>query len=227
MTTSNRMISDMTSVLKNPGNAKGNQVLYTMNRDMYNLGALRYDITEMPPLKIGEEFAKTLGHYHIGPDPELYEILEGHAYFLFQKYEEDPAIIKEVYIVEALAGEKVAILPHFGHFLINVGNALLKTANWVSEVKYDYETVKKLRGACYYILDKGQNIEFEKNPNYKFVPDLIKLRPKEAPEFGLEKKIPAANLRGDEKEGLKKLDWLLNPNKYLDSLKIDKFYKRI
>lgn len=218
----------MKPVMMKPEAITSNEVFYTVERNIYVLGNnLRYDITEMPHKIIGGELAKTFGHYHKGSAPEIYEVLEGHAYFLMQSFEDNPAIIKEVYAVEAVAGEKAVMLPNFGHLTINVGNGKLKMANWISLVDYDYDTYKNLHGGCYYVLDKGQNIEFEKNLNYKFVPELQKLRPKEAPELGIIKNMSLAELRKPENDGIKKLDWLLHPENYQNQLTVEKLYKKI
>src|SRR3989344_6879309 len=176
---SQRMVSEMKQVLFENGQiqADKNEVFYTVYR---NLGVVpetaRYDVTVIHPRKIGGEFAKTFGHYHAGEQPELYEVLEGCAYFLLERYENDPGKIKEAYIVEAAAGEKAIMPPNFGNLTINVGDEDLALANWMGFVKYDYETIKKYRGGCYYVLGRGGNIEFEKNPNSKSVPELKKLK---------------------------------------------------
>jgi oxalate decarboxylase/phosphoglucose isomerase-like protein (cupin superfamily) len=53
---------------------------------------LRYDITIIPPLKMGLEFVKKYEHYHprVNPKlrytyPEMYEVLEGDAHYLLQR----------------------------------------------------------------------------------------------------------------------------------------------
>src|SRR5690348_7449365 len=58
------------------------------DQDELNHHHLTYDITILPPGMIGQEFNKTLGHYHGDipgkkiAHPELYEILHGRALFL-------------------------------------------------------------------------------------------------------------------------------------------------
>ena len=220
------MVFDMKPVFRNPEAAGENGVFYEVYRNLeIGGGKARYDITEIPQQKIGGEFAKTFGHYHKGPQSDLYEVLEGYAYFLIQRYENNPAEIKEAYIVEASAGEKVVTPPNFGHLAINVGDTDLVLANWVGFVEYDYETIKKYRGGCYYVLDKGENIEFEKNPNYKSVPEIKKLKLRDIPEFGIknDKKYPILDLKNESE----KLDWLVNPEKYKELLTIENLYRGI
>lgn len=225
---SQRMASDMRPVLFEPEELKteSGDVFYTVYR---NLGIIpeiaRYDITVIPARKAGREFAKTFGHYHKGAYAELFEVLEGRAYFLIQRHENDPADIKEAYIVEAITGDKAVIPPNFGYLSINIGSGDLALANWVGFVEHDYETIKKYRGGCYYILDSGENIEFEKNPNYKSVPELKKLKLRDVQELGIKngKEHPIWNL----KNAPEKLEWLAHPDKYLNLLTIDKLYKEI
>ena len=229
---SQRMAQDMKPVLFQPKDLKteNNDVFYTVYR---NLGAVpelaRYDITVIPARKVGQEFSKTFGHYHRGPQSDLYEVLDGHAYFLTQRYENNPADIKEAYIIEAAPGEKAVTPPNFAHLAINIGDKDLVLANWVGFVEYDYETIKKYAGGCYYVLDGGNNIEFEKNPNYKSVPELKKLKQRDIPELGIKNgaEYPIWNLKTPPAGGPKKLDWLAHPEKYQELLTIKNLYEEI
>lgn len=216
----------MKPVLFEPSAAKTDGIFYTVYRNLETIGGkLRYDVTEMPQNKIAGEFAKTFGHYHQEPYPELYEVLEGRAYFLLQKHERDPGDIKEAYAVEADAGEKAIMPPGFGHLSINIGSGKLALGNWIGLVEYDYETIKKFHGGCYYVLYRGQTIEFEKNPNYKSVPELKKLKLRDLPELGI--KNDKAHPILDLKNSLEKLEWLVKPEKYLNLLTIENLYKEI
>ncbi len=223
---SKRMAYDMKPVLMRPAEAIKNEIYYTVFRNLEIIGGkARYDIAKIPQNKIGGEFAKTFGHYHKGIYPELYEVLDGRAYFLLQKIGNDQAEISEAYIVEVSAGEKAVMPPGFGHLSINVGERDLTLANWIGLVDYDYQPFSNFHGGCYYVLDNGGNIEFEKNPNYKSVPEIKKLKLRDLPELGIknDKEHPIWNLR----ETPEKLDWLVNPQKYMDLLTIEKLYKEI
>ncbi len=87
---------------------------------------LRYDITIIPPNKLGLEFVKTAWHYHpFLPGsrityPEVYEVLEGEAHYLLQRMEEERGTekITDVVVVKAKKGEKVIIPPNYGHVTI-------------------------------------------------------------------------------------------------------------
>ncbi|MEK9209303.1 MAG: glucose-6-phosphate isomerase family protein, partial [Patescibacteria group bacterium] len=104
---------------------------------------------------------------------------------LIQKYEDNPEIIKEVYLIEAGENEKIIVPPGFGITSVNPEKTELILANWIGrEVKNDYQFYEKLRGACYYLTEnKKGEIVFEKNHNYKKVPTLVKLKSKELPEY--------------------------------------------
>ena len=226
---SRRLGGEMKEVLFDPRAVAGKeQEIYYMvyrNIEIVN-GKIKYDVTEIPAGKVGKEFRKTFGHYHKNNLPEFYEVLEGHAYFLLQYSSQDPTEIKEAYIVEALIGEKMIVPPGYGHLTINVGRPTLLLANWIGLMDYDYEPYKKLHGGCYYILDGGQTIEFEKNKNYKTVPELKKLKlKKNLPELGLKKDNyqPILNLKNSPE----KLDWLINPEKYKELLTIEKLYREL
>lgn len=223
---SQRMLFDMKTVLQSPGTVKNDSIYYTVYRNLEIInGKLRYDITVLPQKIIGKEFAKTFGHYHENASPELYEVLEGSVYFLLQRHLSDPKEIKDVYVIEAEAGEKAIIPSGFGHLAINIGKDDLVLANWVGTGNYDYNLFKDLRGGCYYVLVENGEIEFRKNANYKFVPELKKLRPKDAPELGVKKgeDFPIWDLKNSPQ----KLDWLINQEKYKDLLTIENLYKKI
>lgn len=230
---SQRMVFDMKPVFWRPNEIKKNEIYYTVYRNLDVVGGkVRYDITAMPQKLIGGEFTKTFGHYHESLYPELYEVLEGRAYFLLQKIDKDPALIKEAYIVEAEAGEKAVMPPGFGHLSVNIGDRSstsirpdLVLANWIGLVNYDYNLMQKYHGGCYYVIGRNGSIGFEKNPNYKSVPELKKLKLRDLPELGIinDKDRPIWDLRNSPE----KLEWLVKPEKYLDLLTIEKLYREI
>lgn len=235
----------MAPVLADDTGIKKDEVFYTVYRNLEVIdGKIRYDVTEIPARPAGgpagprgeNECRKTFGHYHKKPPaspsqgglPEIYEVLEGRAFFLLQlpASPEDQSNIKEAYIAEASAGEKAIIPPEFGHLTINVGESTLVLANWIGLSEYDYDAYKKYRGGCYYVLDKGANIEFEKNKNYSHVPELKKLKlKKNLPELGLEKDNPQPIL--NLKNTPKKMDWLSNPENYKELLTIENLYRTL
>ena len=164
-----RHLYDMKSVLYDKKWLKTapNLELYYMYRGVKNKNGLRYDITVIPPLMLGKEFAKTKGHEHLKNNPELYEVLEGEAIFLAQKRKGDS--VSDIYAVKAKKGEAVVIPPGYGHATINPSKKTLKMANWVDKnCQSDYSPIGKRKGFCRFYLKAG----WVKNKNYKNIPEL-------------------------------------------------------
>lgn len=186
-----RTLRALAPVLKEPASeANPERVVYEVYReaepekdqDIIKDKNIRYDITKIHPGRLGRELPKTFGHYHRPKEAEeIFKVISGRAMFLIQKYEARPEIIKEVYLIEAGENEKIIVPPGFGIVSVNPEKTELVLANWIGrEVKNDYQFYEKLRGACYYLTEneKGEII-FEKNPHYKKVPALVKLKPKD------------------------------------------------
>ncbi|MFY9540480.1 MAG: glucose-6-phosphate isomerase family protein [Methanosarcina flavescens] len=150
---------------------------------------LRYDITVIPPAKLGKEYIKTAGHYHPKIPKadisysEIYQVLEGSAVYILQKAG-GGLKIADVIAVEAQKGDIVFIPPDYGHITINRSEKVLKMANWVSrDFSSLYEPVRQFGGGAYFLLEEG----FVRNPNYCFVPEIWRLEPKGAELLGLSK----------------------------------------
>ena len=191
-----RCLNDMRGVLYDREFAKTaeNRDLYFMYRGLEEkdlpaqAGGLRYDITVIPAGMLGNEFAKTKGHYHIGSYGEVYTVLEGSAIYLLQKIGGN-GNIQDVYAVKAKKGDVVIIPPFYGHVTINPSKKeALKMANWVSPLcNSDYSLYEKMRGACYYFIRRGiDGLSFAswmKNENYLQIPELRFEKPlKSVPE---------------------------------------------
>jgi len=186
--------------------------IYDVCRGEKQKGDLRYDLTRIYPQRFGKELPRTFGHYHAKGQSELFEVLSGRALFFIQRFENNPKIIKEAYLVEADEKEKVIIPPYFSVTSINPEKEKgLLLSNWVNiNVKNEYEYFKKLGGNCYYVLEnENGGIKFEKNKNYKKMPNLVKLKPKKIPKE------------------LENLEFLNNPGKYKKILTIKNCYKRL
>ena len=149
-----------------------NLPVYFMYRGIKRKNGLRYDITVMPPQKLGQEFVKTLGHEHINNYGELYLVLKGEAIYLIQRTEKNKKnkiVIKDIYAVKAKKGQAVIIPPGYGHITINPSNQELKMANWVAEkCQNSYQIFKQMHGGGYFYTEKG----WLKNKNYAMVPKL-------------------------------------------------------
>jgi glucose-6-phosphate isomerase len=216
-----RRVRDMREVILDQRWAEENLgvELYYMYRDLWLEGDrdrilandLRYDITLIPPRRLGREFVKTKGHYHpeCAPGlsfPELYEVLGGRAHLLLQK--PGKRGIADVVLVEAGPRDKVLIPPNYGHVTVNPGPKELRMANWVSRrFTSIYEDYVKKRGAAYFELTDGT---FLANPAYGELPSLRRLRPAELPELGIERGKPIYELIREPE----KLEFLNRPDGY-------------
>jgi glucose-6-phosphate isomerase len=144
-----------------------NLELYYMYRKIKEKNGLRYDITIIPPLMLGKEFVKTKGHEHLKNEPELYNVLQGKAIFLFQKRKGNS--IKDVYAIPAKKGETVIVPSGYGHTTINSSKKNLKMGNWIyKNCKNNYSPIEKRKGFCYFYTKSG----WIKNKNYKNVPEI-------------------------------------------------------
>ncbi|MDP2749600.1 MAG: glucose-6-phosphate isomerase family protein [Nanoarchaeota archaeon] len=180
------------------------QNIYYMYRDVCANGDkeklakynLRYDITVIPPNKIGREFIKTVGHYHPFLKnekvtyPEVYEVLHGTAHYLLQKIDMKGKVI-DVKVIIANKNDKVLIPPNYGHVTINAGKEPLIMTNLVElNFSSEYGDYKKKHGAIYYGLDVDGQIKFVENPKYKEHPKLKVIKVREMSSFGLLKEMP-------------------------------------
>ena len=184
-----------------------NRDVYYMYRDLSLTSAdkevmkrhkLRYDITIIPPLKMGVEFVKTLGHYHprVQPEvpytyPELYEVLDGEAHYLLQR-RRDGDSVDDVLLVRAMQGDKVIVPPNYGHVTINPSEETLKMANWVCRwFEPLYEPYERLHGGAYYELVNDRLLP---NRAYSQLPEIRVQNAVEVPDVGLRRRKPTYEL---------------------------------
>lgn len=179
--------------------------MYYMYRDVHlpehefviRTAGLRYDLTVLLPGKLGDEYNKTVGHYHpLVPGtnlayPELYEVIYGHALFLIQKLDETGKEIVDIQAIKAKPGDKVIYPPGYGHIIVNIGDEPVVTSNWVAaDFTSDYQPIKDMKGMAYYVVEDGQGgIKFETNPRYEFTPP-IKVSNTDQSGWGFAKEEP-------------------------------------
>ncbi|MFW6185807.1 MAG: glucose-6-phosphate isomerase family protein [Halobacteriota archaeon] len=214
-----RWVEDLLPVLAYPQSVKDNFKAYLMFRDVYKneydhkkiiSNNLRYDITVIPPAKVGEEFIKTYGHYHPVAEgnqsyTEIYEVLEGEAFYLLQKLENGQ--VADFVVVEATKGDKVIIPPNYGHVTVNPSNKKLRMSNWVyRNFESLYEAYKSMRGACYYYATSG----WIENEMYKDTPPLRFVKPVIPEELDLNKKEDMYGLIEDPEA----LEFLWRPSEH-------------
>jgi len=128
---------------------------------------LRYDVTIMPPLLLGEEYVKTFGHYHQphgeeGSPPEIFEVLEGEALFLAQK--ERFGKTAQVFLWTVKEGERILMSSDYGHVMINASGRQLVVGNLIAQNCVQmYDPYIRRRGAAFYVLT---GMRLVKNPRY-------------------------------------------------------------
>jgi glucose-6-phosphate isomerase len=184
-----RTLDAMRPVLLDP-EAKGPEVVYYMYRDVgfaadkarFHAHGLRYDITVLVPAKLGQEWNKTFGHYHPKAPggayyPEVYEVIAGKAVYALQHKGEDGRI-DDVLGIPASPGDKVFMLPGYGHATINIGDTPLVMANWVAgEFESEYGDYKERHGAAYYALEGTEAVRWQPNPRYDNPPEVRVVAP--------------------------------------------------
>jgi len=219
-----RSLAAMREVLAEP-EATGPDVLYTMYRDVarpadrarFAPHGLRYDITILAPTRLGAEWNKTYGHYHpLAPGgdyyPEVYEVISGRAIYLLQ-HRGPGGAIDDVLVIPAVPGDKVFMLPGYGHSTINAGDEPLVMANWVAGAfSSEYGDYKERHGASYYGLAGADAVRWQPNPHYDRVPEAHVVAPRCPEELtGLRRGRP---MYGDGAEHPERLGYLVDPGAY-------------
>lgn len=210
-----RTLDEMRSMLQNETWARdtSNRDLYYMWRDALEAiihkqkseqAGIRYDITKILPILLGGEFNKTMGHFH--NSPEVYEVLNGNGYFLFQDYYNNA--VHKTNAIKTSAGDKIFIPPAIGHLAINIGPGDLTVANVaVRHRSHDYSLYQEKHGGAYYGLKNGEDVKWEKNPAYGPLPELKSLTPSDTfKAFGI--KIPSESLYQAITENIESLYFL-------------------
>src|SRR3990167_7786105 len=173
----------MQEVLIDP-EAEGPAIHYHMVRG----GSDQRNITIWEPGKVGREYIKTYGHYHVGDISETYWIVYGEGITIAQKRVIGPDgepiddEIEAIRIVRVRAGEAVYMPRSWAHAAVNTGKTFFATAD-DSPVNFedvdpsslpghaDYEPLKRMRGMAYYIVEENGQPALVKNPSYKKVPE--------------------------------------------------------
>lgn len=199
-----RSHEEMKEVLMDPI-AIGPDVHYYMIRG----GKDKTNVTIWETGKVGGEFIKTYGHYHVGNTKEVYLIVSGEGIVLLQqrKKEDNIPIDNKIEIFIAIkvkVGDEINMPPDIGHLVVNTGNkwlitidnSPLRTSDIVGKPSHaDYGPIKKMHGFAYYIIEKNGKLEFIKNGNYEVVPKVKWLTPEEwRHEKGFENDVQMYNM---------------------------------
>jgi len=179
----------MKEVLMSP-DAQGPAIHYYMIRG----GVAKKNITVWETGKVGDEYIKTYGHYHVDDIKETYTILSGQGILLLQTRQKDATgnfiddKITDFKAIKVKAGDIIAIPPFAGHAMVNIGSTWLVTSDdspfnatgatdkVITDspsmpAHADYEPMRKMHGFAYYVVEKNGEPTLVKNQNYSEVPE--------------------------------------------------------
>ena len=166
----------MAEVLMNP-EAPGPAIHYYMIRG----GSEKRNITIWESGTVGGEYIKAYGHYHVDELDETYWILAGEGVILQQKLVDPnvPDVVDDFKAIIVKPGDSVYMPPRVGHLAVNIGKTWFVTADdspvagtgdsASMPMHADYESVKKMRGFAYYVVEKDGKPAFVANKLYKEV----------------------------------------------------------
>ena len=221
-----RKFTEVLPVLMDPNVKQEHEVMYLGYRRLYlpldavkvKKNHLTYDLTIIPPYRIGKEFNKTVGHYHdLKPrtkiaHPELYEILQGKVLVILQKMDPEFKKVTKVITAELSAGDKIIYPANYGHILVNIGTDPVVTANWLCvDYKPLYKQVSDKQGMAYYVVAEEGGYKLIANSMYGKVPVPRSYRAENMEVFKLNLHKP---MYVSAMEDIKSLDFLSNPEKY-------------
>jgi glucose-6-phosphate isomerase len=153
-----RKVSELKEVLMEPQKMGPEGIAYYMFRGVHQHENLRYDITLIEPRFYGDEYAKTLGHYHPPspsgqPYPEVYQVLKGNAALVMQRKHRDETV--DCIILEAKEGDSFLVPPGYGHVSYNKGDSPLILANIVSGFDSQYGEFIENHGPAFFCTKFG------------------------------------------------------------------------
>ena len=163
-------------------------------RKLLSRYGLRYDLGIMPPLRIGSEYIKTMGHYHSTPSgtsvpyAEVYEVVHGAARFILQKQDpRDAEAVTDVIYVEATERDRLIMPPDYAHVTINPGPEALVLSNLAAaDCAASYSEIARMGGLAYFDVQGEGSPTFVKNPRYREVPPIRKVCLNKLRDFGLD-----------------------------------------
>lgn len=194
-----RRIDDIRAMLPDPG-ATGPDPLYSIYMDVRVPGladrldarGLAYGAVVDSPGQIGDEFVRSQGHIHSAPPGtatpylEIYEIWHG-AGAIYLQDSASPTLTDAI-LVDVGVGDKLVIPPGWVHVVVNTGpEPLAFGALYAIGARLIYEPLRALNGAAWAVLADGS---FAANPQYRDPPLPTRIRAREYPEIGIDRKTP-------------------------------------
>ena len=157
---------------------------------------LRYDLGILPPLKMGAEYIKTMGHYHsICPGTnaryaEIYEVVYGQAHVILQKQDPKEAqVTTDVVWTQAGKGDRLIMPGDYAHVTINPGPDVLVLTNIaVVDCSLSFSEIVQMGGFAYFNIEEKGRPTFVRNTAYKQVSPIREVCLKNLQAFGLDPK---------------------------------------
>jgi glucose-6-phosphate isomerase len=193
-----RRIGQMASVLLEPDALPPEAEVYWICR-LYDdrpaavlaQARLAFACVLVPPLTIGREFAKTQGHYHPAMPgsrmayPEVYTHYYGRLYLLMQRRVASQAgHLDDCVLIDMQPGQSVMVPPGYAHILINPSDQPALMAGLYSpDFTADYEPIRSMAGAAYYLVQNGGADHTIPNQRYANYPPLRRLSDLNATRF--------------------------------------------
>jgi len=180
---------------------------------------LRYDLAVMPPLKLGTEYIKTIGHYHTIcpgkniPFAEVYEIVQGAAHFILQKQDAgDCKIVNDIIWIQARKGDRLVMPPDYAHVTINPGPEALVLSNLAAASGgHSYARIVEMGGMAFYDIECQGKPKLVKNSNYKNPPQIRRVSFKSLASFGVN---PDQPIYSSATSGPQKFRFITEPQDY-------------
>jgi glucose-6-phosphate isomerase, archaeal len=193
----------------------------TVDQELLKKYMYEYDVTVFQPGKVGEEYLKTVGHYHShvpGLDvsyPEVYEVISGKVDYLLQSEPDSDGKVDVIWVV-AEQGDKIVMPPNYGHVSLNPTDEIAIESNIQLRdlpKTSDYSIFKEKVGGALYRTESG----LEENTNYD-IKSIRIVRALEKADWGLTTNKP---LYTSMIENPEKFQWLVRPQDFefnLDNL---------
>lgn len=202
-----RALADLRPALADPS-ADGPDPAYSMYRGLARFSGgdpdagrvhnWRYDVTVFRSGRYGDEYLRTVGHYHPPAAaasttyPEVYEVLSGTALFILQSVDDyqagpDRVRVLDLVLLRAEAGEKAMMLPGYGHWTVNVTGQPLIVSNWICDgFASHYESARAARGPACYVVQAAGEPGLRRNRLYAHPPEHVRhSQTTDVPELGL------------------------------------------
>jgi len=148
-----------------------NGITHQDHVQLFNQHHIKYELTVLPPLVIGNEYNKAHGHIHqLHPirktrHVEAYEILHGHGVFQLFRYVDRQL---QVIIINVKPGDRFHLPAEYFHLSINTSKEPLIFGDLIADDSTnDYQPLVKTQGAPMYLMTNHENYDLLLNTNYQ------------------------------------------------------------